>query len=48
MKKPIKSITCEEYELRVQALELEGLTRSDAQGCVDAELMSEKIEVRSE
>lgn len=26
-----------DYELRVRALEQQGLTRSDAQGCVDAE-----------
>lgn len=29
----------DEYERRVQALEAEGMTRSDAQGCVDAEDM---------
>jgi len=28
----------EEYEARVQALEAEGITRSDAQGIVDAEM----------
>jgi hypothetical protein len=27
----------EEYERRVEALEAQGLTRSDAQGCVDCE-----------
>jgi hypothetical protein len=29
------------YEQRVQALEEEGLTRSDAQGVVDAEILKE-------
>jgi hypothetical protein len=27
------------YEIRVRQLEAEGLTRSDAQGCADAEIM---------
>ena len=31
------SYTNGEYERRVQSLEDEGLTRSDAQGCIDAE-----------
>ena len=31
----------ESYEQRVQALEDEGLTRSDAQGVVDAEILKE-------
>ena len=31
-----------EYERRVQAYEAQGLTRSDAQGVVDAELMVDK------
>lgn len=31
--------TVDDYEARVAALEAEGLTRSDAQGVVDAELM---------
>jgi len=30
------------YEARVQAVEAEGITRSDAQGIVDAEIMSEQ------
>tara|TARA_R110000772_G_scaffold141536_2_gene251211 strand:- start:236 stop:547 length:312 start_codon:yes stop_codon:yes gene_type:complete len=34
----------EEYEKRVQALEDEGCTRSDAQGVVDAENMQSKPE----
>jgi len=31
-----------EYELRVRELEAEGLTRSDAQGVVDAQVISER------
>lgn len=31
----------EDYERRVQAYEAEGMTRSDAQAVVDAELMQE-------
>jgi hypothetical protein len=31
------------YELRVQMLEEQGLTRSDAQGVVDAEILSEEV-----
>lgn len=29
-----------DYEARVMAYEAEGMTRSDAQGCVDAEMMT--------
>jgi len=32
-------MTKREYEARVQELEAEGLTRSDAQGVVDAEMV---------
>lgn len=32
-----------DYEARVQALEAQGLTRSDAQGVVDAEIMTESM-----
>jgi len=31
-----------QYELRVRELEAQGLTRSDAQGVVDAEVISER------
>ena len=34
-------MTPEEYEKRVRELEAEGLTRSDAQGVADAEVMQE-------
>ena len=34
-------MTSEEYEKRVRELEAEGLTRSDAQGVADAEVMQE-------
>ena len=34
------------YELRVRALEAEGLTRSDAQGAVDAEDLAAEAEER--
>lgn len=35
------SVDWEEYERRVAAYEAEGMTRSDAQSVVDAEMMSE-------
>jgi hypothetical protein len=35
-----KNVDWEDYEKRVRELEDEGLTRSDAQGVVDAELMT--------
>ena len=34
-------MTPEQYEKRVRELEAEGLTRSDAQGVADAEVMQE-------
>ncbi len=34
------------YEERVQALEEQGLTRSDAQGCVDAQIRMEELKVK--
>jgi len=40
--KPSPPITT--WEARVRALEAEGLTRSDAQGCVDAEDLSAERE----
>ena len=35
-------MTNSEYETRVQELEKEGLTRSDAQGVADLEMMTEE------
>ena len=34
-------MTSEQYDRRVRELEAEGLTRSDAQGVADAEVMQE-------
>lgn len=42
-----KQIDWQEYELRVEKMEAEGVTRSDAQAVVDAEMESNGEEVYS-
>ena len=37
--RPLRNFDCSKYESRVQAYEKQGLTRSDAQGVVEAEDM---------
>ena len=39
-----RNIDWADYERRVEALEAEGLTRSDAQAVVDCELMQEQAQ----
>lgn len=42
-----KQIDWQEYELRVQEMEAEGMSRSDAQAVVDAEMLQAGEEVYS-
>lgn len=46
--KPGDTQAWDAYEKRVQALESEGLTRSDAEGVADAELIMEKMIEKAE